>query len=61
MNKIKLGLGYLSYPFTMADFFIRALRRRNDVELFVFGPHYGQYTPWNGGMNIPMTYPSHLR
>jgi hypothetical protein len=58
MNKIKLGLGYLSYPFTMADFFIRALRRRNDVELFVFGPHYGQYTPWNGGMNIPMKYPN---
>lgn len=60
MNKIKIAFGYLAYPFTMANYFRRALERRNDVELYTFGPFYGQFIPWNGGMNIPMKYENKL-
>lgn len=56
MAKINIALGYLAYPFTLANYFIRALERRQDVNLFKFGAFYGQFTPWNGGMNIPMKY-----
>lgn len=60
MNKIKIAFGYLAYPFTMANYFRRALERRNDVELFTFGPFFNQFIPWNGGMNIPMKYPNQV-
>lgn len=60
MNKIKIGFGYLAYPFTMANYFRRAFERRNDVELVTFGPFYGQYIPWNGGLNISMKYPNQV-
>jgi hypothetical protein len=34
----------------------RALRRRNDVELFTAGPHTGAQIPWNGGMFLKSEY-----
>ena len=57
MTKIKVSLSYLAYPFTMANYFRRALERRNDIELYTIGGGFtGQYIPWAGGMNIPMKY-----
>lgn len=60
MEKIKIALGYLAFPFCLANYFRRSLERRNDVELFTFGPFTGQYIPWSGGMNIPMKYSNHV-
>lgn len=44
----------------MANYFRRALERRQDVELFTCGEFFGQWIPWNGGMDIPMKYPNHV-
>lgn len=60
MDKIKIAFGYLAYPFTMANYFRRALERRHDVELYTFGQFTGQYIPWNGGMQIPPKYMNHV-
>lgn len=60
MDRIKIAFGYLAYPFTIANYFIRALQRRNDIEIFTFGPFTGQSIPWNGNMTIPMKYPNHV-
>lgn len=59
-NKIKIAFGYLAYPFTLANYYRRALERRHDVELFTFGAFTGQHIPWNGGMEIPMKYFNHV-
>ena len=40
MDKIKVLFSYLAYPFTMANYFRRALERRDDVELFTVGSLY---------------------
>jgi hypothetical protein len=56
MNKIKLVLSGLFYPFAMLSYFKRALERRDDVEIFSVGAFTGQFIPWNGGMTIPMKY-----
>ena len=55
-NKIKVVLAYKAYPFTLANYYRRALERRNDVELFTVGEFFGQNIPWNSGMEIPMKY-----
>jgi hypothetical protein len=60
MEKIKIAFSYLAYPFTMANYFRRALERRNDVELFTVGTFTGQEIPWNGGMRIPDKYLNHV-
>jgi hypothetical protein len=60
MEKIKIIFSYLAYPFTMANYFRRALERRNDVELFTVGTFTGQEIPWNGGMRIPDKYLNHV-
>lgn len=57
-NKIKIVFAYKSFPLTMANYFRRALERRNDVELFTVGEYFGQWIPWNGGMTIPSKYPN---
>jgi hypothetical protein len=56
MGKLKVVLAYKAYPFTIANYYRRALERRNDVELFTLGEFFGQQIPWNGGMEIPMKY-----
>lgn len=60
MGKIKILLLYKAFPLTMASYFRRSLERRNDVELVTCGEFYGQYIPWNGGMQIPMKYPNQV-
>lgn len=47
---------YKAYPFTIANYYRRALERRGDVELFTCGEFFGQWIPWNGGLEIPMKY-----
>jgi hypothetical protein len=56
MSKIRLVFAYLAYPFTMANYFRRALERRSDVELWITGPYTGAWIPWAGGMNIQAKY-----
>jgi len=56
MDKIKIVLSGLFYPFAMLSYFKRALEKRTDVELFTVGAFTGQYIPWNGGMQIPIKY-----
>lgn len=60
MDKIKILLLYKAFPLSMASYFRRALERRNDVELLTGGEFFGQYIPWNGGMQIPMKYPNQV-
>ena len=56
MNKLRIVLAYLAYPFCMASYFRRALESRDDIELFTLGAFTGQEIPWNGNMSIPMKY-----
>ena len=55
-RKICLALGAIHFPLSMASYFIRAFERREDVELWLFGPFTGAYIPWAGGMRIPPKY-----
>ena len=56
MDKMKIILTGLYYPFAMLSYFRRALERRNDVELCTVGAFTGQQIPWAGGIEIPMKY-----
>lgn len=56
MNKINVVITYLAYPCTMAQYFINAFERRNDVELFTVGPYFGNWIPWKFGMELPQKY-----
>jgi hypothetical protein len=56
MNPIRIVLSYLIYPISMATYIRHALERRKDVELFVAGPYFGDWLPWNSGMRLPMKY-----
>ena len=40
----------------MAHYFWRALERRDDIELYVTGPFFGDWIPWEYGMRIPQRY-----
>jgi len=56
MKKIKVVLSSIWFPLAMATYFWRALKRRNDVELFVAGPFSGSWIPWGGGMHLQEKY-----
>lgn len=58
MDKVKILFAYKAYPFTIANYFLRALQRRNDVEVVTVGEFFGQSIPWAGGISIPMKYPN---
>lgn len=53
MNKIKIIISGLLFPMTMLHWFWKALERREDVELFVLGPFYGNWIPWAYGLYLP--------
>lgn len=40
----------------MAHYFWRAFERRDDVDLFVAGPFFGSYIPWEYGIHLPQKY-----
>ena len=56
MNKIKVVVSGIHYPVTMMGYFIRALERRDDVELLTVGPYTGDWIPWEHGMTVPLKY-----
>lgn len=56
MSKIKVVISGLLFPLTMLSYFWRAFERREDVDLFVTGPYFDDYIPWNYGMKLPRKY-----
>ena len=52
-NKITVVISGLLYPMTMLHWFWKSLERREDVDLFVVGPFFGNWIPWNYGMTVP--------
>lgn len=55
-QKLKIAISGIHYPLSMMSYFIRAFKRRSDVELLLVGPFSGDYIPWAGGMHIPQKY-----
>lgn len=53
---MKVVLSYIKYPMAMGIWFERALRRRDDIELYTVGPYTGAWIPWQGGMTLPTKY-----
>lgn len=53
---IRVAIGGIHFPLSMMSYFIRAFKRREDVELFLFGPFTGDWTPWNYGLHLPQRY-----
>lgn len=51
---IKILFHMIHYPFALGHYFLRALDRRADVEVFTVGAYTGSWTPW--GMNLPQKY-----
>ena len=56
MSKIKIVVSGIHYPVTMMGYFIRALERRDDVELITAGPYTGDWIPWEHGMSVPLKH-----
>lgn len=53
---IKVAISGLIYPVTMMRYFWDALERHEQVEVFSIGPFFGNWIPWNGGMNLSPLY-----
>jgi hypothetical protein len=41
------------WPLTMGHYFVRALQRRDDIDLKTTGQFSGSYIGWRGGMHVP--------
>jgi hypothetical protein len=55
-KKIRVTMGGIHYPLSMMSWFIRAFRQRKDIDLWLFGPFSGTYTPWMYGIHMPQKY-----
>ncbi len=55
-RKIRIAFGTIFYPLTMSRYMLEALLRRDDVELWTYGPFSGSWIPWGDGMNLPAKY-----
>ena len=55
-RKIRIAFGTIFYPLTMSRYMLEALLRRDDVELWTYGPFSGAWIPWAGGMSLPAKY-----
>ena len=55
-NRLHVVISALLFPLTMAEYFVRAFLRRDDIDLFLAGPFSNTYIPWNGGMQIDAKY-----
>jgi len=53
---IRIAFSCVFYPVAMGKYFLSALNRRNDVEVWSVGPYTHTWIPWNGGMYIPERY-----
>jgi len=56
MNKIKIVFTSIFYPMFLGRYFLNALERRDDVELWTAGVFTGTWIPWANGMNLPQKY-----
>lgn len=56
MTKLKVLLLNKWWPLTMGHYFLRALQRRDDIELKTCGQFSGSYIGWKGGMRVPEKY-----
>lgn len=48
------------YPVFMGGYFLAALKRRTDVEVFSIGPYTGDDIPWGGGMFVKHVFKPEL-
>ena len=55
-RKIRIAFGTIFYPLAMSRYMLEALQRRDDVELWTYGPFSGAWIPWADGMNLPAKY-----
>ena len=53
---IKVAFTTIFYPVAMGRYFLEALLRREDVEVWTAGPFTGRTIPWRGGMMLPLEY-----
>jgi hypothetical protein len=53
---MKIAFTMIHYPVAMGRYFLEALLRREDVELWTAGPFTGRWIPWAGGMHLPESY-----
>jgi hypothetical protein len=53
---IKVAIGMIHYPVAMGRYFVDAFKRREDVELWTFGPFTGNWIPWLYGLQLPQRY-----
>ena len=56
MNKIRVLLLAIHYPFAIKNYFEVALRKRPDIDLKTCGPYTGNFIPWQNGITLPMKY-----
>ena len=56
MRKIRVVVSGLLFPVTMLHYFWRAFERREDIDLKVVGPFFGDWIPWKGGLRLPTRY-----
>jgi hypothetical protein len=56
MNKLKVLVLNKMWPLSMGSYFIRALQRRDDIDLKTTGQFSGAYIPWKSGMRVPEKY-----
>jgi len=67
MDRIKILLLAIHYPFAIKNYFENAIRRNPNLDLVTTGPFTGSWTPWKGGMKLAdkyaasPTYPLPLR
>jgi len=61
-RKIRIAFAAIHYPVTIARYFWQALLRRDDVEVWSFGPFTNTLIPWSdpvtgvAGMHLPASY-----
>jgi hypothetical protein len=56
MEKLKVLLLNKFWGFTLGHYFVRALLRRDDIDLKTTGQFSGAYLPWMGGYRVPEKY-----
>jgi hypothetical protein len=54
--KIKVAVSFIFYPVAMGHYFLRALRRRENIDVWTCGVFTGSWIPWNNGMYVPSKY-----
>ena len=53
---INIIFSTMFYPVAIGKYFMFALQRREDVNLFTTGPYTGTLIPWKGGIHLPPEY-----